>query len=157
MSKWIPPQSISQINDRIKNILHLIRHYQNHLDSKISLDSLFEFQFILKNIHCELDGSSCEAPLVLLIYTSMMNHQCGFSRLSLKQDSIITAAVDPKGKLTQVDEHSLKDKIYTVFFSPIKRLIVSPGNLSAASKILDELRNKYPNRDLIVESADHIG
>ncbi len=71
----------------------------------------------------------------------------------LPSDVAFTGGVDKNGRLTPVNEDTLKLKIERAFFSPMKFLVVPSGNFASARAIIDQFRHQYPRRNLRLISA----
>ncbi|MFH1941847.1 MAG: VCBS repeat-containing protein, partial [bacterium] len=123
---------------------------------KINTDTYFTFQFSLPEKRAQYSGDSWNAAVAIFSYAGMINAFHKQILANLSSSTVITGSIDQDGALSTVQEEGLKAKIKSVFFSPIKRLIVPWKNMSSAMTFLECLQRQYPNRHLILESAANL-
>ncbi|MCK5148366.1 hypothetical protein KAR48_16535 [bacterium] len=117
----------------------------------------YSFHFSLPEKNALYMGDSWGCILSLLAYCGMINAYYGQVLVLLNPESTITGVVDMHSNLLAVDENGLKAKIRAAFFSPVKRFIVPWNNINVAMQYLNSLHQKYPNRHLMLESAETLG
>ena len=120
------------------------------------VDQYYTFLFSLPEKSASYLGDSWCGVIALLAYCGMVHVFYSKHLALLNGESAVTGATDMQGRLLAVDEYGLKAKITTSFFSPLKRIVVPWKNLPAATQFLESLRKKYPNRHLILESAENL-
>lgn len=141
----------------IADCITSVRLYAAHNLPASVTRSYFTFQFSIPEKGALYMGDSWGASLSLLAYCGLVNTYYKQKIAALHGSAVITGALDSRGQLKPVTEDSLPTKIKTVFFSPLRRLIVPMQNMTAALDCLNELQQEYPHRHLQLESAEHLG
>ena len=117
----------------------------------------FSFHFSLSVKSAGYSGDSWGGIIALLTYCGMVNAYYSQPLALLNSDSLVTSTIDLHGHLLPIGEAGLKAKVVTAFYSPSRRLVVPWKNLPSATKLLETLMQKHPNRHMILESSEDLG
>jgi len=145
-----------EIIHRCNDTIAAVRSFVEQTHPKSIGERYYNFQFSIPEKRAEYTGDSWCGCIALLVFCGMVNNFYGQKLYSINDESAVSSIIDIHGNLNSVDVSSLKTKIETTFFSPLRRLVVSYQNMGSALQILELLRRKYPNRHLIIEGEENL-
>lgn len=95
-------------------------------------------------------GSSYGAGASILIPAAILNFYKTRRRYSLNASAAFTGSINSEGKLIKLPFDVLKPKIEASFFSWIRYVIIPEENLNEVNKVLSQLQEKYPRKQITV-------
>jgi hypothetical protein len=101
-------------------------------------------------------GNSANCALSALFYCEMLKAENRREYFQLNPGIAITGDIDEAGNILAVDKKTLRQKTEAAFFSWTQVLVVPFQQLEIALKVVEELREHYPNRDLVVKGLGHL-
>ncbi len=95
-------------------------------------------------------GSSFGAALTISFIEELINFHNLSVLISIKENIALTGGFDKEGILSKLDERVLLTKLEVIFYSDIRIFVVPDPNKYSAIRQLDELKQLYPKRNLII-------
>lgn len=102
------------------------------------------------------DGNSANLAIAALWYTRLLEDSSHREKYLLRSHSVITGDIDSNGDVLPIDDKSVSLKLRAAFFSWAKILAVPAEQRDLFEKELDKLREKYPERNLVLIGVSHL-
>jgi len=93
-------------------------------------------------------GDSIGLGAAAVTFAGLMKSEIIRHERLVSQEVAFTGGVDDSGRITAVNEKTLRQKIVRTFFSHIRFLVLPKANLRAAEGVVKELEGQYPRRTL---------
>jgi hypothetical protein len=116
----------------------------------------FRGDILFENSSAFHDGKSVNAGIAFLWFTGIQAHLDVRERYSLQPNICITGDVDEQGSILPVAGQGIGSKTEAAFFSGTDYLIVPASQLLRFMEAHDNLRKKFPNRNLAVLGMDSL-
>ena len=110
----------------------------------------------LNNQNATYTGESAGAVLAVSLIIELMKYHDKLSSISPFANISVSGSIDSSGSLMKIDGEILSIKVKTVFYSDIDYFIVPIDNISDAQNRLQELKSKYPSRNLEIIPASSV-
>ncbi|MFH1700756.1 MAG: hypothetical protein ABIE07_09240 [Candidatus Zixiibacteriota bacterium] len=127
-----------------------MRDIFKNLNYKTESTSFYHAHFAIQDSGQTFTGDSIGLAAGLLAYTQLMRPDISRVDRFLSAEITCTGGIDKSGRISKVNDDSLKYKIERAFFSPVKYLVLPEINYIEANNYLKKLNQKYPRRNLII-------
>jgi len=135
-----------KIKEQVENSWQLAVDYLKRQVRKIS--QFHEVVISLDSKWGIVQGNSLGASLTLSFIKELLKFYNAPILLNSPNDVAYTGGLDRNGAITSVSNPLIKNKVEAVFYSGIKTFAVPKENEAAAQEMLNELKQKHPERKL---------
>ena len=153
---YIPSQQKTddKLEQQARNSFKLALNYLSSFSKKFS--TYHEILIYFENRSANYEGNSLGIALTIAFIEQLTIYYNLPYQINIKENITSTGGIDPNGNVLPVSEKHIKQKVETVFFSPIEHFVIPAQDEIEAIEKLKTLKEKYPNRNLKLTPIENI-